>query len=134
MLMKYYKPIYKIKLENLKTGEEAFIMARANEKAEVLCPKIKVALHLPYTDYGHHRFVARGVTYVIEERVEWEPEILWEYDLRPGPYRSSERITVERIFTTLDSSILYIQDGIWANEQKIRCTFVQRIFYSPHAS
>ena len=35
---------YKIKLENLKTGEETFITARANEKAEVLCPKIKIAL------------------------------------------------------------------------------------------
>ena len=122
---------YKIKLENLKTGEVAFITARANEKAEVLCPKIKVALHLPYTDYGRHRFVARGYTYVIEERVMWEPEILWEYDLKPGPYRSSERITVERIFTTIGSSILYIQDGHWAKEQQIRCTFVQRIFYQP---
>ena len=41
---------YKIKLENLNTGDVAFITARANEKAEVLCPKIKIALHLPYTD------------------------------------------------------------------------------------
>ena len=126
---------YKIKLENLNTGEVAFIMARANEKAEVLCPKIKIALNLPYTDYGRHRFVARGCTYVIDERVMWEPEMLWEYDLRPGLYRSSERISVEKIFTTLGSSILYTQDGRWAKEQKIRCTFVQRIFYqSMHRS
>ena len=120
--------IYKIQLENLNTGEVAFIKARANEKAEVLSAKIKVALHLPYTDYGRHRFVARGYTYVIEERLGWEQEILWEYDIKPGPYRSSERTTVERIFTTTGSSILYTQDGSWAKEQKVRCTFVQRIF------
>ena len=115
--------IYKIKLENLNTGEVAFIKVRANEK---------VALHLPYTDYGRHRFVARGYTYVIEERLGWEQEILWEYDIKPGPYRSSERITVERIFTTTGSSILYTQDGSWAKEQKVRCTFVQRIFSRHH--
>ena len=119
--------IYKILLENLNTGEATFITARANEKAEVLCPKIKIALHLPFYDRGYHRFVARGITYVIDEHVEWEPEMLWEYDLRPGPYRSCERITVERIFTTLGSSILYTQDGSYAKEQKIRCTLVQRI-------
>ena len=118
---------YKIKIENLKTGEWSYITARANEKAEVLSPKIKIALDLPYTDYGRHRFLARGYTYVIEERVMWEPEILWEYDLKPGPYRSSERISVERIFTTLGSSILYTQDGAWAKEQKVRCTLIQRI-------
>jgi hypothetical protein len=119
---------YLIKLENLKTGEETFITARAREKAEVLCPKIKVALSLPYTDCGRHRFIARGITYVIEERLGWEQEILWEYDLKPGPYRCSEWTTVERIFTTPGSSILYKQDGHFANEQIIRCTFVRRIF------
>ena len=119
--------IYKIKLENLKNGEETFITARANEKAEVLCPKIKIALSLPFFDNGYHRFISHGITYVINEHVMWEPEILWEYELRPGPYRSSERITVRNIFTTLGSSILYTQDGCWANEQKVRCTLVQRI-------
>ncbi|GEM_PF-1509711 len=118
--------IYKIKLENLKTGEVAYITARANEKAEVLCPKIKIALSLPYLDHGYHRFISHGVTYVINEHVEWEPELRWEYDLKSGPYRSSERISVRNIFTTLGSSILYTQDGFFAHEQKVRCTFVQR--------
>ena len=122
--------IYKIQLENLKTGEMAYITARANEKAEVLCPKIKIALSLPFLDRGYHRFITHGVTYVIDEHVEWEPELRWEYDLKSGPYRSSERISVERIFTTIGSSILYTQDGIFAHEQKVRCTFVQRIFSS----
>lgn len=121
--------IYKIKLENLETGDIAYITARANEKAEVLSPKIKMALSLPYLDYGNHRFVSHGFTYVINEHVGWEQEILWEYDLRPGPYRSSERTTVQRIFTSLGSSILYTQDGRnWAKEYKVRCTFVQRIY------
>jgi hypothetical protein len=119
--------IYKIKLENLNNGDVAYVTARANEKAEVLCPKIKIALDLPFCDTGHHRFISHGITYVIEERVMWEPEMLLEYELRPGPYRSSERITVQNIFTTLGSSILYTQDGLWAHEYKVRCTFVQRI-------
>lgn len=125
---------YKIKIENLKTGEEAYITARSNEKAENLCPKIKVALHLPYTDHGWHRFITHGVTYVIDEHAWWEPEFRMEYDLKSGPYRSSERISVERIFTTLGSSILYTQDGGFAHEQKVRCTLMQRTFRTPHLS
>ena len=123
--------IYKIKLENLKNGDVTYITARANEKAEVLCPKIKIALSLPYTDRGWHRFISHGITYVIDEHQWLEPEFRAEYDLKSGPYRSSERISVERIFTSLGSSVLYTQDGTWANEQKIRCTFVERIFDVP---
>lgn len=117
---------YLIKLENLNTGEEAFITAHAKAKAEVLCPKIKIALQLPYYDRGWHRFISHGVTYVIEEHAWLEPEFRAEYDLKSGPYYSSERISVERIFTTLGSSILYTQDGSWAHEQKVRCTLMQR--------
>lgn len=116
---------YKILLENLETGEAAHVEVPAHHPVESLSPKIKIALDLPYTDRARHRFVARGITYVIEERVEFEPDFLREYDLQPGPYRSSERTSIRRIFTSLGSSILYTQDRNWG-QYKVRCTFVQR--------
>lgn len=119
------KMMYKIKLENLETGATAYVEAPAHQCVETLSPKIKVALHLPYADHAWHRFVARGITYVVDEHEEFEPEFLWEYDLRPGPYRSSERISLRRIFTTLGSSILYTQDRS-VGRFKVRCTLVQR--------
>lgn len=120
---------YTIKLENLETGREAFITVSARMSVENLSPKIKVALDLPYTDCGWHRFVARGTTYIMDEHIIAEQEILWECNIRPGHYRSSDRISVERIFTCLGSSILYIQDGSW-DRDRVRCTFVERIFDS----
>ena len=120
--------MYLLKLENLKNGQEAFITVSARASVESLSPRIKVALQLPYTDRGWHRFVARGTTYIMEELIIAEQEIMWENDNKPGHYRCSDHISVGRIFTCLGSSILYTQDGSWAKEQKVRCTFVQRIF------
>lgn len=118
---------YVIKLENLENGDEATIMAPARSCVETLCPKIKMALKLPYVDYACHRFVARGTTYVVEEHMISEQEIIWENDRNPGHYRCSERISIERIFTTLGSSIKYYQDGSWMGMYNIRCTLLKRV-------
>ncbi len=118
--------MYKIKLENLETDLFTMIEVPAKMRVEELSVKIKMVLALPYVDHAHHRFVARGITYVVNERVEFEPEFLREYDIRPGRYRSSERISIERIFTCTGSTILYYQDCPWGKYQ-IRCTFMQRI-------
>lgn len=117
---------YKIRLENLENGQEAMLEVPAHLCVETLSHKIKMALNLPYTDHAWHRFVARGITYVVNERVVTEPELLKEYGIRPGRYRSSERISIERIFTSIGSSIQYRQDKSWGM-YVIRCTFLQRI-------
>ena len=118
---------YLIKVENLKNGDEAIIKASARACVETLSPKIKVALDLPYVDHACHRFVARGVTYVVEEHMISEPEIIWENDRNPGRYRCSDRISIERVFTTLGSCIKYYQDTGFMGKYNIRCTFLQRV-------
>lgn len=118
---------YLIKLENLKNGQEATIMSPARACVESLCPKIKMALRLPYVDHACHRFVARGITYVVSEHMISEPEIIWENDRNPGCYRCSEKMSIGHIFTTLGSSIKYYQDGNWWCEHNIRCTLLKRV-------
>ena len=118
---------YLIKLENLKNGDEAIIQASARACVETLSPKIKMALNLPYVDHACHRFVARGVTYVVEEHMISEQEIIWENDRNPGRYRCSDRVSIERIFTTVGSSIKYYQDTDLFKDYDIRCTFLQRV-------
>ena len=118
---------YLIKLENLKTGDEATIMAPSHACVETLCPKIKIALRLPYVDHACHRFVARGVTYVVSEHMISEQEIIWENDRNPGCYRCSERISIAKIFTCIGSSIKYYHDTSWWCAYNIRCTLLKRV-------
>lgn len=118
---------YLIKLENLENGQETTIMAPAHACVETLCHKIKMALHLPYVDHAWHRFVARGITYVVSEHMISEQEIIWENGRNPGCYRCSEKISIGRIFTTLGSSIKYYQDDSWWCKYNIRCTLLMRV-------
>lgn len=118
---------YQILLSDRFTGREALIECPANMLLEELSAKIKVALQLPYSDKGWHRFLCRGWVYVIDERVINEPEGLWEAGLPYDEgYRSSERIRLNRIFTTLGSTVTYLQDGRFRNDYKVRCTLVRR--------
>ena len=89
--------------------------------------QIKVALQLPYVDHACHRFVARGITYVVSEHMISEQEIIWENDRNPGRYRCSEKISIERVFTTLGSSIKYYQDTWYVGTYDIRCTLLKRV-------
>lgn len=116
-----------IKIENLKNGQETTIMVSAHACVETLCPKIKVALQLPYVDHACHRFVARGITYVVSEHMISEQEIIWENDRNPGRYRCSEKISIERVFTTIGSSIKYYQDTWYVGTYDIRCTLLKRV-------
>jgi hypothetical protein len=118
---------YLIKLENLKNGDEAIIQASAHSCVETLSPQIKMVLNLPYVDHACHRFVARGVNYVVKEHMISEQEIIWENDRNPGCYRCSEKISIERIFTTIGSSIKYYQDTWYVGTYDIRCTLLKRV-------
>lgn len=118
---------YLIKIENLKNGQETTIMAPAHACVETLCPKIKIALNLPYVDHACHRFVSHGTTYVVSEHMISEQEIIWENGRNPGRYRCSEKISIERVFTTLGSSIKYYQDTGFFKEYDIRCTLLKRV-------
>lgn len=119
---------YQILLSDRKNGREALIECPANMVLEELSVKIKIELQLPYTDYGYHRFLFRGNTYIIDDHLWSEPEYLWEvtghYDFH---YKCSERIRLNRCFTVLGSAITYMQDGTWYNEYKVRCTLVARV-------
>ena len=117
---------YVILLENRENGDQAIVEAGARGRLESLSPKIKVALRLPYTDYAWHRFVLRGITYVPDEHLICEPDMLWEYEINPGPYRSSEDISIERAFTSLGSAILYRQDDS-STTHTVWCTLLKRL-------
>lgn len=120
---------YQILLFDRNSGREALIECPSNMLLEELSVKIKVELHLPYTDYGYHRFLFRGKIYVINEHLGSEPEMRWEateyYD---DYYRSSERIRLDRCFTVLGSAITYFQDTHErCNAYKVCCTLIARI-------
>ena len=117
---------YVILLENLENGDKITIEVPARMRLESLSVKIKMALHLPYTDYAWHRFILRGATYVPEEHLICEPDMLWEYDINPGRYRCSEDISLERAFTSLGSAIRYRQDDR-SCIYDVMCTFLKRI-------
>lgn len=119
---------FQILLSDRNSGREALIECPSNMVLEELSSKIKVEMQLPYTDYGNHRFLLWGKTYVINEHVMSEPEMIWEatghYDEN---YRSSERIRLRQCFTVLGSSITYCQDSRYGyNDYKVRCTLIAR--------
>lgn len=120
---------YQILLSDRNTGREALIECPANMVLEELSALIKVNLQLPYTDYGYHRFLFKGNTYVIDEHVMSEPENIWEAGgLYDDNYQSSERVRLNRLFTVLGSAITYFQDTkVSFNAYKVRCTLIARI-------
>ena len=117
---------YKIQLQDRQTGATTTLLASPRDNVETLSPRIKIALSLPYLDYGMHRFLARGTAYILEDRLWVEPEIRFECGLHVGRYASSEHITIGRIFTTLGSSVTYEQDNP-AHRLLVRCTLIARI-------
>ncbi|MBR2155297.1 MAG: hypothetical protein IJ901_11915 [Bacteroidaceae bacterium] len=118
---------FRILLENRKNGEEAVIEMPANASLESISSKIKVAFRLPYADYAWHRYILRGATYVPEEHIIAEEEIVWESGLRPGIYRCSDDIPLSRAFTTLGSAFLYMQDESFWGDYQVRCTLLERV-------
>lgn len=117
---------FKILLENRKNGDEAVIEMPAHARLESISPKIKVALRLPYTDNACHRYILHGATYVPEEHIISEEEIVWEAGLKPGRYRCSDDISLSRAFTTLGSAFLYMQDEFFWGDNQVRCTLIGR--------
>lgn len=118
---------YRLLLTNTADGEEREIIVPASLPLEDLCPKTKVAFQLPYCDYGWHRFLAHGTTYIIDGHLCAEPEIRYECNLHVGRYRSSERTRLRHVFTVLGSCVTYIQDGSGPETYKIRATLLERI-------
>ncbi len=118
---------FKILLENRKNGEKAVIEMPASAKLEEISPKIKMALRLPYTDYACHRYILRGATYVPQEHLVSEQEIVWESGLKSGIYRSSDNINLYNAFTSLGSAFLYMQDENFWGDYKVRCTLLARV-------
>lgn len=116
---------YKIQLQDRQTGATTTLLASPRDNVETLSPRIKVALSLPYLDYGMHRFLARGTAYILADRLCVEPEIRSECGLHVGRYASSEHISIGRIFTTIGSAISYEQD--YPTERTlVRCTLIAR--------
>lgn len=117
---------YKIRLQDRQTGATTTLLASPRDCVETLSPRIKIALSLPYLDYGMHRFISHGTAYILADRLYVEPEIRFECDLYVGRYASSEHISIGRIFTTLGSAITYEQDNPTGN-LRVRCTLLARI-------
>lgn len=117
--------IYTILLTDRRNGRMEEITAKSSSMVEELSARIKVALRLPYTDDGWHRFVKYGITYVIDEHVELESNFLEEHHIHSGPYRGSERTPLSHLFTTLQSVILYEQDEAYSTI-KVDCTLIKR--------
>ena len=114
-------------LTNTTDGEESEFIVPANLPLEDLSPKIKVEFQLPYCDYGWHRFLSQGTTYVIKEHLMAEPEMRFECNLFVGRYRCSEWIRLKNVFTVLGSVITYIQEGPYCDKFKIRISLIERI-------
>ncbi len=116
---------YKILLRDMETHVTATLVANSSSRVESLSARIKVALQLPYTDYGCHRFIARGRAYVIDDRLVSEPEIRFECELYVGRYGSSEMTRLHHVFTTFGSAIMYEQD-LPIGFRRVRCTLIER--------
>lgn len=118
---------YRLLLTNTEDGREREIVVPAHLPLEDLSPKMKVEFQLPYCDYGWHRFLAQGTTYVIQEHLVAEPEIRHECHLYVGRYRCSERVRLAQVFTVLGSTVTYIQDESWCYKYRVRITLLERI-------
>lgn len=119
---------YRIRLINLETKEIAEITVSARMSLEELSSHIKVALRLPYTDHGWHHFQDRGITYMPYQNIIADEEMRGENGLPSLRYRDSNRVKIEQLFTTLDSSFVYVQEGQGDfGKERVRCTLKERI-------
>lgn len=118
---------YRLLLTNRHTGDEAEIIVPARLPLEELSVKIKLELNLPLTDWGCHRFLFHGTTYVIGGNYHSEQEMRFESGLYVGHYAFSDRVRLNQVFTVLGSAVTYLQDTDWANNYKVRCTLLERI-------
>lgn len=116
---------YRLLLTDMVNGGQSEIVVPAHLLLEDLSAKLKVELQLPLCDHGWHRFIARGATYVINEHLSCEEDMIFEAGLTPGRHRSSERERLWTVFTVLGSAVTYIQDG--DRNIKARITLLQRI-------
>lgn len=117
---------YHLLLTNLADGEQREIIVPAHLPLEDLSVKAKVEFQLPLCDHAWHRFLARGITFVPKKHLVSEPEIRYECNLRVGRYRSSEHTPLKWAFTTLGSSIVYVQDHDWQTF-RVRFTLFKRL-------
>lgn len=128
---------YLIKLEDRSNGREAFVECPADMVLEDLNYKIKVELHLPYTDHFYHVFQMHGKVYVPYESVardlwhvdEWATGVDYIQQVRNYPRErdicNSNNYRLNQVYTVLGSAITYIQQG--GNQwDKVRCTLVAR--------
>lgn len=118
---------YRIFLENKMNGDEAEVIVPARWPLEEMGVKIKLEMHLPLCDGGWHKFLVRGTAYMPDGLHVAEEEILWECGVYPGRYESSSYMRLNRAFTTLQSSITYVQSNHHGPDYKIRCTLLERI-------
>ncbi|MCQ2342026.1 MAG: hypothetical protein MJZ75_00835 [Paludibacteraceae bacterium] len=117
---------YRLLLTNTDTKENTEIFVPADMVLEELSAHIKVALNLPYVDYAWHRFQASGIAYMTSDRSEIDEEVRGEYELPTLDYASSEHTALNQVFTTLESSIVYLQEDSFKT-YKVRCTLLERI-------
>lgn len=117
---------YRLLLTNTDTKEQVEIYVPANMVLEELSAHIKAALQLPYVDDAWHRFQASGIVYMPYNRWVLDEEIRGEYEQPTLNYQSSEDVSIDQLFTTLDSSIVYYQEDA-THTHKVYCTLVERI-------
>ena len=67
---------YRILLTNKANGDEAEVIVPSHTPLEDLSVKIKLEMHLPYSDGGWHRFLVGGAAYMPEMHCVAEPEML----------------------------------------------------------
>ena len=120
---------YQILLEDRNNGRTALIECPANMLLEELSVKIKLEMQLPLCDYAWHRFLFKGMIYVVEEHCFSEPWRTYECTERDEfcYFVSSEEVKLKHVYTTLGSAITYHQDGSKKGEHRVRCTLVKRI-------
>lgn len=128
---------YLIKLEDRSNGHEEFVECPARMSLEDLSIKIKIVMHLPYTDYCTHAFQMHGKVYVPVSGVvgdlwridEWATGAEYIQEKRNYPrerdIRSSVDYRLNQVYTVLGSALTYIQH--WGTCHQIRCTLVERI-------
>ena len=119
---------YRIKLANKANGDEAEVIVPSHTPLEDLSVKIKLEMHLPYSDGGWHRFWVGGAAYMPEMHCVAEPEMLEESGVKTvRSYRPSESVSLADVFTVLQSAVTYTQDEGSFTTHKVSCTLVERI-------
>lgn len=88
--------------------------------------QIKLALQLPYTDYGWHSFSRQGITYMLPEIQAADYDYRWDWHLPRRRYRDIERARLSQLFTVLQSAFRYEQEDRYVTHH-VRCTLLERL-------